>query len=72
MRLHTLLVGPLALLPVSAQSLQECPTVLISRQMAPSVEVSESDGAVYTANSHFPSWQSKGGVPTLLRIQALP
>jgi streptogramin lyase len=32
------------------------------------VEVSEADGAVYTTNSHFPTWQSEGGVPTLLRI----
>jgi virginiamycin B lyase len=36
------------------------------------VEISESDGAVYTTNSHFPTWQSEGGVPTLLRIQPLP
>jgi virginiamycin B lyase len=35
------------------------------------VEISESDGAVYTTNSHFPTWQSEGGVPTLLRIQPL-
>jgi streptogramin lyase len=32
------------------------------------VEVSEKDGAVYTSNSHFPSWQTEGGQPTLLRI----
>ena len=32
------------------------------------IEVSERDGAVYTTNSHFPTWQSEGGVPTLLRI----
>ncbi len=32
------------------------------------IEISEEDGAVYTTNSHFPTWQSEGGVPTLLRI----
>lgn len=32
------------------------------------IEISEADGAVYTTNSHFPTWQSEGGVPTLLRI----
>ncbi|MEH6582247.1 MAG: lyase [Halioglobus sp.] len=32
------------------------------------IEVSEEDGAVYTTNSHFPTWQSEGGIPTLLRI----
>ncbi|MBE9540465.1 MAG: lyase [Proteobacteria bacterium] len=36
------------------------------------IEVSEEDGAVYTTNSHFPTWQSEGGVPTLLRITPLP
>lgn len=36
------------------------------------IEVSEEDGAVYTTNSHFPTWQSEGGVPTLLRISPLP
>jgi virginiamycin B lyase len=36
------------------------------------IEVSEEDGAVYTTNSHFPTWQSEGGVPTLLRIKPLP
>ena len=36
------------------------------------VEISESDGAIYTTNSHFPTWQSEGGVPTLLRIRPLP
>lgn len=35
------------------------------------IEISESDGAVYTTNSHFPTWQSEGGVPTLLRITPL-
>ena len=35
------------------------------------VEISEEDGAVYTTNSHFPTWQSEGGVPTLLRITPL-
>ena len=35
------------------------------------IEVSEIDGAVYTTNSHFPTWQSEGGVPTLLRIAPL-
>ena len=34
-------------------------------------EISEKDGAVYTTNSHFPTWQSEGGVPTLLRIAPL-
>ncbi|MEZ5501469.1 MAG: lyase [Halioglobus sp.] len=32
------------------------------------IEISERDGAVYTTNSHFPTWQSEGGEPTLLRI----
>tara|TARA_R110001592_G_scaffold363371_1_gene685829 strand:+ start:492425 stop:494176 length:1752 start_codon:yes stop_codon:yes gene_type:complete len=32
------------------------------------IEISEEDGAIYTTNSHFPTWQSEGGVPTLLRI----
>jgi virginiamycin B lyase len=32
------------------------------------IEISEEDGAVYTTNSHFPTWQSEGAVPTLLRI----
>ncbi|MEH6550361.1 MAG: hypothetical protein V7711_02960 [Pseudomonadales bacterium] len=36
------------------------------------VEISEHDGAIYTTNSHFPTWQSEGGVPTLLRLQLLP
>jgi virginiamycin B lyase len=36
------------------------------------IEVNEEDGAVYTTNSHFPTWQSEGGVPTLLRITPLP
>jgi len=36
------------------------------------VEISESDGTVYTTNSHFPTWQSEGGVPTLLRIRPRP
>ncbi|MCB1710733.1 MAG: lyase, partial [Halioglobus sp.] len=35
------------------------------------IEISEQDGAVYTTNSHFPTWQSEGGVPTLLRITPL-
>jgi virginiamycin B lyase len=35
------------------------------------IEVAEEDGAVYTSNSHFPTWQSEGGVPTLLRITPL-
>jgi len=35
------------------------------------IEISETDGAVYTSNSHFPTWQSEGGVPTLLRITPL-
>ena len=35
------------------------------------VEISEQDGAIYTTNSHFPTWQSEGGVPTLLRITPL-
>jgi streptogramin lyase len=35
------------------------------------IEVSEHDGSVYTTNSHFPTWQSEGGVPTLLRISPL-
>ncbi|GAB5451315.1 MAG: hypothetical protein Hals2KO_16430 [Halioglobus sp.] len=35
------------------------------------IEVSEEDGAVYTTNSHFPTWQSEGGLPTLLRITPL-
>ncbi len=36
------------------------------------IEISEEDGAVYTTNSHFPTWQSEGGMPTLLRITPLP
>ncbi|CAA0081138.1 PE-PGRS family protein PE_PGRS18 [Halioglobus japonicus] len=36
------------------------------------IEISEEDGAVYTTNSHFPTWQSEGGVPSLLRITPLP
>lgn len=35
------------------------------------VEISATDGAVYTTNSHFPTWQSEGGVPTLLRLTPL-
>ncbi len=35
------------------------------------IEISEEDGAVYTTNSHFPTYQSEGGVPTLLRITPL-
>ena len=35
------------------------------------IEISEGDGAIYTTNSHFPTWQSEGGVPTLLRITPL-
>ena len=35
------------------------------------IEISEDDGAIYTTNSHFPTWQSEGGVPTLLRITPL-
>ena len=35
------------------------------------IEISEEDGAVYTTNSHFPTWQSEGGLPTLLRITPL-
>ncbi len=35
------------------------------------IEISEDDGAVYTTNSHFPTWQSEGGEPTLLRIAPL-
>jgi streptogramin lyase len=32
------------------------------------IEISEEDGAIYTSNSHFPTWQTEGGTPTLLRI----
>ncbi len=35
------------------------------------IEISAKDGAVYTTNSHFPTWQSEGGQPTLLRIAPL-
>lgn len=35
------------------------------------IEISEENGAIYTTNSHFPTWQSEGGVPTLLRITPL-
>lgn len=35
------------------------------------IEVSEEDGAIYTSNSHFPTWQSEGAEPTLLRITPL-
>lgn len=36
------------------------------------IEISEKDGAIYTSNSHFPSWQTEGATPTLLRITPLP
>lgn len=36
------------------------------------IEISEDDGAIYTTNSHFPTWQSEGGMPSLLRITPLP
>ncbi len=36
------------------------------------IEINEKDGSIYTTNSHFPSWQSEGGIPTLIRIKALP
>ncbi|MEZ5572176.1 MAG: lyase [Halioglobus sp.] len=36
------------------------------------IEIEEDDGAIFTTNSHFPTWQSEGGVPTLLRIRPLP
>ena len=47
--------------------------VLLPRQrfFTRDIEISETDGAVYTTNSHFPTWQSEGGVPTLLRITPL-
>jgi len=35
------------------------------------IEISEHDGSIYTTNSHFPTWQSEGGVPTLLRIRPI-
>jgi virginiamycin B lyase len=35
------------------------------------IEIDEKDGAIFTTNSHFPTWQSEGGVPTLLRIRPL-
>ncbi len=35
------------------------------------IEINEADGAIYTTNSHFPTWQSEGGLPTLLRIRPL-
>ncbi|MEH6635386.1 MAG: lyase [Halioglobus sp.] len=35
------------------------------------IEIAEEDGAAYTTNSHFPTWQSEGGIPTLLRITPL-
>jgi len=35
------------------------------------VEISEEDGAIYTTNSHFPTYHSEGGIPTLLRITPL-
>tara|TARA_R110002110_G_scaffold415561_2_gene650953 strand:+ start:182009 stop:183766 length:1758 start_codon:yes stop_codon:yes gene_type:complete len=35
------------------------------------IEIAEDDGAIYTTNSHFPTWQSEGGTPTLLRITPL-
>ncbi|MEH6585129.1 MAG: lyase [Halioglobus sp.] len=35
------------------------------------IEISEEDGAIYTTNSHFPTWQSEGATPTLLRITPL-
>ena len=35
------------------------------------IEVAEDSGAIYTSNSHFPTWQTEGGVPTLLRLTPL-
>ncbi|MEQ9462235.1 MAG: lyase [Haliea sp.] len=35
------------------------------------IEVADDSGAIYTSNSHFPTWQTEGGVPTLLRITPL-
>lgn len=32
------------------------------------VEIDPLSGAVYTTNSHFPTWQSEGGLPSLLRL----
>jgi hypothetical protein len=35
------------------------------------IEIAEKDGSIYTTNSHFPTWQSEGGVPTLLKIEPI-
>jgi streptogramin lyase len=35
------------------------------------IEIAEEDGSIYTTNSHFPTWQSEGGVPTLLKIEPI-
>lgn len=35
------------------------------------VEIDEATGAVYTTNSHFPIWQTEGGLPSLVRIDGL-
>ena len=32
------------------------------------VEIDPNTGEVYTTNSHFPTWQSEGGTPSLLRL----
>jgi virginiamycin B lyase len=32
------------------------------------VEIDPDSGEIYTTNSHFPSWQSEGGAPSLLRL----
>ncbi|MEY3018557.1 MAG: hypothetical protein RL336_1692, partial [Pseudomonadota bacterium] len=32
------------------------------------VEIDPENGDIYTTNSHFPTWQSEGGVPSLLRL----
>jgi streptogramin lyase len=32
------------------------------------IEIDSENGDIYTTNSHFPTWQSEGGVPSLLRL----
>lgn len=32
------------------------------------VEIDAQSGAIYTTNSHFPTYQSEGGIPSLLRL----
>jgi len=40
------------------------------RSFTRDIEIDE-EGAVYTSNSHFPSWQIEDGQPTLIRLKAI-